>query len=124
MQADGRGFWDDISNHRMFMDDIAKRLKISNPQDWTFLTARVLKQNGGAVLLRKYDNSPSKLLNTVYPEYLAHCRNTISQLVSNFSLSKVEDLLTVSYKYLEHKIIIFLLLQPNIFEHSPVNATA
>ncbi len=63
------GLWDNISYQRDFMDDLAKKLNITQPSRWYTLTSSVLKQNNGSTLLKKYAGSISKLLTTVYPEY-------------------------------------------------------
>ncbi len=52
------------------MDDIGKKLGITNQEKWYLITASVLKQHGGGTLLfGKYNGSPASLLTHVYPEY-------------------------------------------------------
>ncbi len=62
--------WDDISHQRTLMDKIAKRLHIVDAKGWYHITAATLKMHGGAPILHKFNDSPSQLLMTVYPEYL------------------------------------------------------
>ncbi len=65
------GYWDDMRNQRSFMDNLAKTLQISNPEEWkSKLTKSVLYTHGGTTLLNvNYKGSVSRLLATVYPEY-------------------------------------------------------
>ncbi len=60
--------WDDIKNQRSFMDNLAKKLQITDHEGWYKITNSVLRKNGAA-LLYKYNGSPFKLLSAVYPEY-------------------------------------------------------
>ncbi len=62
------GYWNVIDNQRAFLDDIAKKLNITQHEDWYRISRRVLQQHGGASLLSKYKNV-HRLLCIVYPEY-------------------------------------------------------
>ncbi len=64
------GFWSDISNQRTFVVELAKKLNITNQQEWYKVTKATLLRHGCGGLLQKYDGSPSKLLAAVFPEYL------------------------------------------------------
>ncbi len=64
-----KGFWKDISNQRIVLDALAKRLNITDQEDWYKVTRKVFVQNGAGGLLQKYSGSPSKLLAAIYPEY-------------------------------------------------------
>ncbi len=67
----GTGYWDDISNQRLFMEEMAKKLNISDHEEWYKVGQSVLYHHGaGGLLSAKYNNSPSKLLTRVFPEYL------------------------------------------------------
>ncbi len=61
---------DGTDQQRLFIDDLAKKLQITNKEDWYKVTnAMLVSQSGGAKLLNAYNGSLSKLLSTVYPEY-------------------------------------------------------
>ncbi len=64
-----RKYWHNLSNQRSFMDNLAKKLNITDHQGWYQVTSTVLQHHGGKGLLAHYDFSPSKLLKSVYPEY-------------------------------------------------------
>ncbi len=64
-----RGHWDIVSHQRLFMDELSKKLNITNYAQWYQVSSLDLKQNKGSALLNKY-HSLSRLLQTVYPEYL------------------------------------------------------
>ncbi len=59
----------DIVSHRNFLEDLAKKLKITDQQGWFNVTPEVIIQHGGASILEQYNNSLNALLSTVYPEY-------------------------------------------------------
>ncbi len=56
-----------MTNQRDFLDRIGKELNVND--GWYTITAKTLRDHGAAGLLKKYNDSPSKLLQTVYPEY-------------------------------------------------------
>ncbi len=81
--------WENPSQQRAFMDDLAKKLNITNKEDWYKLTRDTVYRYGGGELLRKYEFLPSKLVMSVYPEYLFHItkgKNVIS-LCDDLTLS-------------------------------------
>lgn len=52
------------------MDNLAKKLNITEYEEWYKTTYRTIRKHGGGGLLAsKYKNSLSHLLTTVYPEY-------------------------------------------------------
>ncbi len=65
-----KGHWDKLSNQKIFLNDLASRLNIKDKSGWYKMTVKSFQQHGAAGLLEKYGNSPSKLLSTVFPEYL------------------------------------------------------
>ncbi len=65
-----REYWDKIPNQRAFMDDLAKQLNITDQEGWFNVTTNTLKQHRGTSLLHKYHDSVTKLISSVYPEYL------------------------------------------------------
>ncbi len=59
-----------IKEQRSFMDDIASELNITNKEGWYNVDSKILIQHGATPLLKKYNGSVTKLLSTLYPEYL------------------------------------------------------
>lgn len=60
-----------ISSQKVFMDNIARKMNIHSPEGWYQITKSTIFEFGGKDLLDKYyQGSISKLLQTVYPEYL------------------------------------------------------
>ncbi len=52
------------------MDDLAKQLNILNHEQWYNINSKTLKTHEGArKLLEIYNDSPVKLLSSVYTEY-------------------------------------------------------
>ncbi len=64
------GYFNSLSNQRVFMDELTKELKITNISELYSVTRQQLIQHGAAGLLSKYQHSPKRLLKTIYPEYL------------------------------------------------------
>ncbi len=64
-----RGYWDQVSNQRLFLDDLGKKLNITDQEGWYKVTRKILRQHGGDGLIQKYNCSPHQLLTAVYPEY-------------------------------------------------------
>ncbi len=62
-------FRESISTQRVFMDDLTKKLNITDQDGLYTLTAATIQHHGGSKLLRQFKNSPSALLATIYPEY-------------------------------------------------------
>ncbi len=65
-----RGYWNDISNQRSFLEYLAKTLNITDQEGWYQVTWNTWVHHGGETLLKKYNSSPYKLLSTLYPKYL------------------------------------------------------
>ncbi len=63
------GYWNDVANQRAFMNDLAKKLNITNKEEWYKVSEKFIRDHDGYGLLQKYGSSPSKLLAAVYPEY-------------------------------------------------------
>ncbi len=64
-----QNYWNHKVNQRAFMDDLAKQLNIQNHDLWYKISWTTLGELGGSTLLLRYNNSPSKLLMSIYPEY-------------------------------------------------------
>ena len=62
------GFWNDARNHRKFIEDLAVKVKIDDKRkEWPILlTRKLLDENGGSTLHRKYKGI-RELLETIYP---------------------------------------------------------
>ncbi len=56
-------------NHRVLMDSLAKKLNITDQEAWYKVTWSTLSQNGVDKLLQLYNESPTRLITSVYPEY-------------------------------------------------------
>lgn len=63
-----RSFWDSVENQRRFMDNLAKELGFTRMDQWYRVTEKMIRSRGGKAILAKYGNSPSRLLQAVYPE--------------------------------------------------------
>ncbi len=72
--------WNSVSNQRAFLDELARKLNITDQEGWYKVTTTMLKEYGGAGLLTKYSTQKKQssssasspminLLSTVYPEY-------------------------------------------------------
>ncbi len=66
------GFWNATFNQRTFLDNLAKKLNITDTKQWYKINAVVVHQHGGSSLLQKYNGSIVNLLTTVYSEYLVY----------------------------------------------------
>src|SRR5689334_18500289 len=63
------GFWDTIKNSRKFMDNLGKKLEYKSIEDWYKIKEKDIQDNQGGTLLKKYNNTISKLIESIYPEY-------------------------------------------------------
>ncbi len=57
------------SNQRELLNNIAKKLNISSPDDWYHAEFSSIMKHGGGQLLARNNDSLYQLLTTVYPEY-------------------------------------------------------
>ncbi len=92
------GYWSDVGNQRAFLDDMAKKLNLTDHERHN-ITSQMVLQHGGFQLLKKYDYSLSKLLTTLYPEYKQMCRTFVMHAIHDLNLKKVEDLVNVPLEY-------------------------
>ncbi len=51
------------------MEQLAKKLNITEPEGWYTITRQSLQQHGAYGLLQKYNGSLIKLLKAIYPQY-------------------------------------------------------
>lgn len=64
------GHWSDPKIRRKFMDKLAERLNIKDPEDWSKISAKIIISNGGGGLVYKYGMSVYRTLCNVYPGFL------------------------------------------------------
>merc|ERR1712130_931734 len=62
------GFWDERTNQRQFMDELAKKLNINSLDDWRSVRYAQLHLHGAGSILARY-GSFFELLQNVYPEH-------------------------------------------------------
>jgi len=63
------GFWEQIENHKEFFDRLYKLLGFTSMDDWYNISFKDIERSGGAALTKQYNFSPSKALQSVYPEH-------------------------------------------------------
>ena len=51
-----RKFWDDITNHKLYLEWLGKELGYTYMEDWYKLTKKILEDNYGSGLLDKYNS--------------------------------------------------------------------
>ncbi len=90
-----RGHWNEISNQKAFLDDLAKKLNLHYPEEWCTITRKTFQQYGGRGLLQKYNDSVSKLLISVNPSYKQMCRNFVMNIVQDMKLSSPVDVVNM-----------------------------
>ncbi len=66
------GYWNNIDNQRKHLDAVGSKLNFKDTKDWYSITWDILRRHRLGSLLRKYNGSVSKLLFSVYPEYLCY----------------------------------------------------
>jgi hypothetical protein len=54
---------------KKFVDRLGNKLGLKKMEDWYGITIKQIVRNGGAELLKRYDNLPSKMLQLAYPQY-------------------------------------------------------
>lgn len=64
-----KGHWDVKENQREFMNWLGKELGFEQMDDWYKLSLKEIQEKGGSTLAVKYENSPSKLMQSVYPQH-------------------------------------------------------
>ena len=62
-------YWNDLKNQRKFLDWLASLLQIKEYKDWYKIDSKTIKSHNGNALLKIYNDSPSKLISNVYPNY-------------------------------------------------------
>lgn len=92
-------FWDNVSNQKVFLDNLSKKLNIKHVHDWFRITTTKFQAKGGSTLLRKYNGSLGNMLATVYPEYKQTCRDISFQLLHELKLKTLQELCHISKVY-------------------------
>jgi hypothetical protein len=52
-----KGHWNDILNQRIFLDQLAEKLKVKKPEDWYNVTVNTVLQHGGSFVKTNYNTS-------------------------------------------------------------------
>lgn len=61
--------WEDESNHLKFFDWMKEQLGYKTMDDWYSVTSDIVCEYGGASVLKHFNGSPSKALQTLYPQH-------------------------------------------------------
>src|SRR5690349_21128292 len=65
-----QGYWEKTENQRAFFDRLSKTLGYECLEDWYNVTREdIIENRGGRLLNEHYNGSPSKALQTVYPQH-------------------------------------------------------
>ncbi len=76
------------TNHLAFMENLAKKLNITDQDGWYNVTALVVQQNGGHDILNMYNGSLGNLLSTIYPTYPVHIVHDIHLFIHKWDQTK------------------------------------
>eukprot|EP01118_Nematostelium_gracile_P008337 TRINITY_DN2763_c0_g1_i1.p1 TRINITY_DN2763_c0_g1~~TRINITY_DN2763_c0_g1_i1.p1 ORF type:complete len:389 (+),score=75.72 TRINITY_DN2763_c0_g1_i1:90-1256(+) len=63
------GTWDDIQMQKDFINHLTRELNIHKMEDWYHVTRNQICNKGGAKLLERYWNLPSKMITTILSEH-------------------------------------------------------
>jgi hypothetical protein len=76
-----KGHWEDVSNVRTFLEDVASRLEIETPEDWRAVRLEEVVELGGAGMLKQYKDSLFSALEHAYGDEVQAflCRPSIPQ---------------------------------------------
>jgi len=64
-----RHYWKDKKNQLKFLEDFAKQNNVLKKDDWYGISSSQVRQAGGTVLLRYYNNSLLQALREIYPDH-------------------------------------------------------
>ena len=64
-----KGFFLSIENQREVLEKIGGKLGVKSPSDWYNINLQSIKKQGGRKILSLYNDSPIKLLTTIYPDF-------------------------------------------------------
>jgi len=63
------GFWDVKQNHKVYCDWPGEQLGNTSMDDWYKITREDISKYGGSTILHEFSASPSKVLQSAYPEH-------------------------------------------------------
>eukprot|EP01118_Nematostelium_gracile_P007654 TRINITY_DN2498_c0_g1_i1.p1 TRINITY_DN2498_c0_g1~~TRINITY_DN2498_c0_g1_i1.p1 ORF type:complete len:323 (-),score=51.17 TRINITY_DN2498_c0_g1_i1:3-971(-) len=64
-QFQERTIWKNTETQREFVENLTNKLKLTKTSDWYDVTQAQIIEKGGAGLLMKYQNSPSKMITSI-----------------------------------------------------------
>eukprot|EP01118_Nematostelium_gracile_P009093 TRINITY_DN3048_c0_g1_i1.p2 TRINITY_DN3048_c0_g1~~TRINITY_DN3048_c0_g1_i1.p2 ORF type:complete len:336 (+),score=65.90 TRINITY_DN3048_c0_g1_i1:28-1035(+) len=76
-----KGTCDDVQIQKEIINNITKQLKITKMEDWYGITAKQIRENGGAPLLMKYQGSPKKMITAMFPEHVWQFPKFLGQIM-------------------------------------------
>lgn len=116
------GYWDVKENQRNFMENLAKKFQIIQPQEWNKLTIKKVIEHGGCSLLKRYGLSLYRALQGIYPEVSwkrewfhiprfpktfwnseVNQQEFLSEIAENYNLQSQTDWKRVSANFLRNK---------------------
>ena len=65
----GKDFWDQQANQQEYVSWLGKQFGIQSPDDWQNISWNDIVNLKGSALMKRHQNSPFKLLSTIYPEH-------------------------------------------------------
>lgn len=72
-----RGTWD-IESQKIFMNQLAKKIDVTQMEQWYQVSAAQIREHGGGGLLSgRYSNSPPKMIISLFPEHHWNLRKFI-----------------------------------------------
>ena len=78
-----KNYWQNKENHRKFFDKIKEKYEIKNEEDWCKVNYSIVVKEGGARLLRYYQNI-FHAISSIYPEVNLDIFNSRSRLPNQF----------------------------------------
>eukprot|EP01118_Nematostelium_gracile_P018670 TRINITY_DN8384_c0_g1_i1.p1 TRINITY_DN8384_c0_g1~~TRINITY_DN8384_c0_g1_i1.p1 ORF type:complete len:370 (-),score=81.75 TRINITY_DN8384_c0_g1_i1:207-1316(-) len=101
-------FWDDKGNQKIAVEETGKQLEVKTMDDWYRVTKEKLLHYLPRTLLNKFNCSPSRLLQSVYPDHrfdvekfenhpkgywedYNHRKNAVEEVAKQLGYSKLED---------------------------------
>lgn len=83
-----RGFWKNPQNHRVYLDELGKRLGVRAPKDWGNITYKTIIHYGGGGLFSNHNSgSMFNLMKNVYPGSIGMQYSLILQQRCNGSVN-------------------------------------
>lgn len=79
--------WKDKRDHRVFIEQLGKKLGVRSPSDWGFITNRKVIANGGGSFLVFHHGSLFQGLQTVFPGSYSLALNVRNKLEKRMVLS-------------------------------------